>query len=62
MPVAPPFDDYANHVKDALRTAEFVVDADLDPGFTTATTTTTTTSFDKNNINNRNKNNHCMQE
>ena len=32
MPVAPPFDDYANHVKDALRTAEFVVDADLDPG------------------------------
>jgi len=32
VPVAPPFDDYAVHVKDALRKAEFVVDADLDPG------------------------------
>jgi len=32
VPVAPPFDEYANHVKDALRAAEFVVDADLDPG------------------------------
>ena len=30
--MAPPFDDYALHVKEALRAAEFVVDADLDPG------------------------------